>query len=103
MQDTYFTILAKEDVEEVTGIEPLTTGDEKYFVSGHLTGALSMRPGTGVGNQPTEAFQRPWQAAIEESGGAKDPTALFSTMQCHYSVADQLGLGREHRVVLATL
>ena len=77
MASTYFREIDPSDLLEEVAVHPTAGADDTYIWSGHWRGALGQRPGTGSGNQATEAFHTPFQKEISAAGGHQPPPSFF--------------------------
>ncbi len=85
LSKTYFVEVIAGDLEKDFAVAPASGAESPYLWSGHWRGALGLIPGTGSGNQATEAFHRPFAEEIEAAGGPCTPTAVLPFLQKLYS------------------
>ncbi len=85
LKGTYFKEIAANDLKKEVGMAPAASAGTHYMWSGHWRGALGLFPGTGSGNQATEAFHRPFAAEIDAAGGPCAPAAVLTLLQGLFS------------------
>ncbi len=85
LRRAYFMEIEASSLEAEVGVAPTAHVATPYLWSGHWRGALGLRPGTGSGNQATEAFHSPFQQEIASAGGPCNPGAALPFLQGFYS------------------
>ena len=81
LRNTYFKEIAPEKLQDEVSVEPTHGATTPYLWSGHWRGALGLRPGTGSGNQATEAFNRPFAEEVTAAGGPCGPARVLPFLQ----------------------
>ena len=82
---SYFQEIHAEKLLSEVGVPPAPGVETPYLWSGRWRVALGLRPGTGSGNQVSEAFNRPLQEEISAAGGPCTPVEVLPFLQGFFS------------------
>jgi len=78
----YSILTTVQELREKYGVTAVHPSDEARLIfAPHWGGIGSIMPGTDCGDQPQEAFHRPWQGQLEVLGSQAAATEVLGTMQ----------------------